>query len=408
MRGVRRERRLQRVGAGGGPDVARRGADPRDLPLPAADPRPLFAGLHVGDAAQARSHRRPDRAAVSPAFRSAARRLDGRTRTRSRRRWSPRSKRRCRRWKVWTRTASCADFVNAVQSALRTNFFQLDRDGQPKAIIAVKFDSRRLDSLPLPRPLYEIFVYSPRVEGVHLRFGKVARGGIRWSDRPQDFRTEVLGLAKTQQIKNAVIVPVGAKGGFVPKLLPKGGPRDAIQAEGVAAYKLFVSTLLDITDNLGAGGRDPAAPTWCGMTATIPIWSSPPTRAPPRSPTSPMRFRSSANSGWATPSRRAAPPATTTRKWASPRAAPGRRSSGISARWTSTSAKRRSPSPASATCRATCSATACCASARSNSSPPSIIATSSSIPIPIRRKALPSAAACSSCRVRAGRITTKR
>ena len=89
-----------------------------------------------------------------------------------------------------------------------------------KQIIAIKFDSRRLDGLPLPKPLYEIFVYSPRVEGVHLRFGKVARGGIRWSDRPQDFRTEVLGLVKAQQVKNAVIVPVGAKGGFVPKLLP--------------------------------------------------------------------------------------------------------------------------------------------------------------------------------------------
>jgi glutamate dehydrogenase len=150
-------------------------------------------------------------------------------------------------------------FVNAVHSAVRTNFFQLDDGGQPKAIIAVKFDSRRLDGLPLPRPLYEIFVYSPRVEGVHLRFGKVARGGIRWSDRPQDFRTEILGLAKTQQIKNAVIVPVGAKGGFVPKLLPQGGPREAIQAEGVAAYRLFVSTLLDITDNLGAEGVMPPA-----------------------------------------------------------------------------------------------------------------------------------------------------
>ena len=107
--------------------------------------------------------------------------------------------------------------------------------------------------MPLPRPLYEIFVYSPRLEGVHLRFGKVARGGIRWSDRPQDFRTEVLGLVKAQQVKNAVIVPVGAKGGFVPKRLPAGGAREAIQAEGTAAYKLFISTLLDITDNLGTG-----------------------------------------------------------------------------------------------------------------------------------------------------------
>ena len=104
--------------------------------------------------------------------------------------------------------------------------------------------------MPLPRPLYEIFVYSPRVEGLHLRFGKVARGGIRWSDRPQDFRTEILGLVKAQQVKNAVIVPVGAKGGFVPKRLPVGGTRDAIQAEGIAAYKIFISTLLELTDNL--------------------------------------------------------------------------------------------------------------------------------------------------------------
>jgi glutamate dehydrogenase len=146
-------------------------------------------------------------------------------------------------------------FVNAVQSALRTNFYQLDADGQPKPVVAVKFDSRKLDGLPLPRPLYEIFVYSPRVEGVHLRFGKVARGGIRWSDRPQDFRTEILGLVKAQQVKNAVIVPVGAKGGFVPKLLPKGAARDAVQAEGVASYKLFISTLLDVTDNIAPDGR---------------------------------------------------------------------------------------------------------------------------------------------------------
>jgi glutamate dehydrogenase len=144
-------------------------------------------------------------------------------------------------------------FVNAVTAAIRTNFYQHDADGQPKPIIAVKFSSRKLDGIPAPRPLYEIFVYSPRVEGVHLRFGKVARGGIRWSDRPQDFRTEILGLVKAQNVKNAVIVPVGAKGGFVPKRLPVGGARDAIQAEGTAAYKLFISTLLDITDNIGKG-----------------------------------------------------------------------------------------------------------------------------------------------------------
>jgi glutamate dehydrogenase len=144
-------------------------------------------------------------------------------------------------------------FVNAVQTAIRTNFYQLDRDGQPKDVIAIKFSSRKVDAMPLPRPLYEIFVYSPRFEAVHLRFGKVARGGIRWSDRPQDFRTEILGLVKAQNVKNAVIVPVGAKGGFVPKYLPAGGTREAIQAEGIATYKIFMSTLLDITDNIRPG-----------------------------------------------------------------------------------------------------------------------------------------------------------
>ena len=113
--------------------------------------------------------------------------------------------------------------------------------------------------MPAPRPLYEIFVYSPRLEGVHLRFGKVARGGIRWSDRPQDFRTEILGLVKAQQVKNAVIVPVGAKGGFLPKWLPAGGSREAIQQEGTAAYVTFVSSLLDVTDNLGPDGVIPPA-----------------------------------------------------------------------------------------------------------------------------------------------------
>ncbi len=146
-------------------------------------------------------------------------------------------------------------FVNAVQSAIRTNLYQTAQDGQPKPLIAIKFDSGKLTDVPLPRPLYEIFVYSPRVEGVHMRFGKVARGGIRWSDRPQDFRTEILGLVKAQQVKNAVIVPVGAKGGFVPKLTPKGAAREVVQAEGIATYKLFIGTLLDITDNIAADGK---------------------------------------------------------------------------------------------------------------------------------------------------------
>ena len=108
-------------------------------------------------------------------------------------------------------------FTNLVQATIRTNLWQIGQDGHPRPVISFKFDARKIEDLPAPRPLYEIFVYSPRVEGIHLRFGKVARGGLRWSDRPQDFRTEILGLVKAQQVKNAVIVPVGAKGGFVPK-----------------------------------------------------------------------------------------------------------------------------------------------------------------------------------------------
>jgi glutamate dehydrogenase len=144
-------------------------------------------------------------------------------------------------------------FLNVVESALRTNYYQNGADGQPKSYLSVKFDSTKIDEMPLPRPLREIFVYSPRVEAIHLRGGLVARGGIRWSDRLEDFRTEVLGLMKAQMVKNAVIVPVGSKGGFTVKRPPLGGGRDAIAAEGVACYRMFMSGLLDITDNLKNG-----------------------------------------------------------------------------------------------------------------------------------------------------------
>jgi len=144
-------------------------------------------------------------------------------------------------------------FINAVESTLRTNFFQTAADGGPKAYVSFKLDSRSIEDLPLPRPLREISVYSPRVEGVHLRFGMVARGGLRWSDRPEDFRTEVLGLVKAQQVKNAVIVPVGSKGGFVVKQPPADGGREAFINEGIACYKTFIAGLLDITDNLKGG-----------------------------------------------------------------------------------------------------------------------------------------------------------
>ena len=141
-------------------------------------------------------------------------------------------------------------FVNLVQAMIRTNVWQIGPDGQPRPTITFKFEARRVEGLPAPRPLYEIFVYSPRIEGIHLRFGKVARGGLRWSDRPQDFRTEILGLVKAQQVKNAVIVPVGAKGGFVPKALPSPADRDAWMAEGTESYRIFVRSLLELTDNI--------------------------------------------------------------------------------------------------------------------------------------------------------------
>jgi glutamate dehydrogenase len=147
-------------------------------------------------------------------------------------------------------------FAALIQATLRTNYFVTREDSaRAQNVLALKLDSQLIDELPLPRPKFEIFVYSPRVEGVHLRFGYVSRGGLRWSDRREDYRTEVLGLVKAQEVKNAVIVPVGAKGGFVVKRppLPTGDPaadRDATRAEGVACYKLLVSGLLDVTDNV--------------------------------------------------------------------------------------------------------------------------------------------------------------
>ncbi len=140
--------------------------------------------------------------------------------------------------------------LEVIQATIRTNYFQTSSDGSFKSHISLKFDPSAISDLPLPRPMYEIFVYSPRVEGVHLRGGKVARGGLRWSDRREDFRTEVLGLMKAQQVKNSVIVPVGAKGGFFPKQIPADGDRDAVMKEGIACYSTFIRGMLDITDNI--------------------------------------------------------------------------------------------------------------------------------------------------------------
>ena len=143
-----------------------------------------------------------------------------------------------------------------IQATLRTNYFVSRQDSaRAQNVLSVKLNPQLIDELPLPRPKFEIFVYSPRVEGVHLRFGFVARGGLRWSDRREDFRTEILGLVKAQAVKNAVIVPVGAKGGFVVKQPPQptgdaAADRDAQRNEGIACYKLFISGLLDLTDNV--------------------------------------------------------------------------------------------------------------------------------------------------------------
>jgi len=150
------------------------------------------------------------------------------------------------------------NFIDAISATVRTNFYQtsttLSSKGKVKSYCSFKIRSGEIEDAPQPRPYVETFVYSPRVEGVHLRFGLVSRGGLRWSDRSEDFRTEILGLVKAQQVKNVVIVPQGAKGGFVPKCLPVNGTREEITNEAITCYKLFISGLLDITDNNTAQG----------------------------------------------------------------------------------------------------------------------------------------------------------
>ena len=144
-------------------------------------------------------------------------------------------------------------FLNLVLSTLRTNYYQHTEDGLEKNYISFKFESSSIEDLPLPRPWREVFVYSPEVEAVHLRGGPVARGGIRWSDRREDFRTEVLGLVKAQMVKNAVIVPVGSKGGFVVKNPPQNASREQSVTHGIECYKTLMRGLLDITDNIVGG-----------------------------------------------------------------------------------------------------------------------------------------------------------
>ena len=274
--------------------------------------------------------------------------------------------------------------------------------------ISFKLDSRAIDELPVPRPLVEIFVYSPRMEGIHLRGGQVARGGIRWSDRREDFRTEILGLMKAQMVKNAVIVPVGSKGGFYVKRPPVGGTREQVQAEGIACYQTLIRGLLDITDNYVGGGVVPPADVV-------------------RHDGDDPYLVVAADKGTATFSDIANALAREYGFWLGDAFASGgsagydHKKMGITARGAWESVKRHfrelgtghpdarpSPSSASATCRATCSATACCCRSTSSCWRPSTTATSSSIPSPIRRRAGPSASGCSTCRARPGPTTTRR
>ena len=148
-------------------------------------------------------------------------------------------------------------YLGLITATLRTNYFSTGSVDVPYLVF--KLNAQEVPDLPAPRPQFEMFVYSPRFEGVHLRFAGVARGGLRWSDRREDFRTEILGLAKAQEVKNSVIVPSGAKGGFVCKQLPDPSDREAYQGEVLACYRMFIAAMLDVTDNLEAGQVVPPA-----------------------------------------------------------------------------------------------------------------------------------------------------
>ena len=165
--------------------------------------------------------------------------------------------------RAWTRTGSCGPTWALIQATLRTNYFaaqSAEEAGEAdQPYLVFKLNAREVPDLPAPRPQFELFVYSPRFEGVHLRFASVARGGLRWSDRREDFRTEILGLAKAQEVKNSVIVPSGAKGGFVCKQLPDPSDREAYQGEVLSCYRMFIAAMLDVTDNLEAGHVVPPA-----------------------------------------------------------------------------------------------------------------------------------------------------
>ena len=211
---------------------------------------------------------------------------------------------------------------NVLSATVRTNVFRPAADGSPREYMSFKIESQMLRELPLPKPLFEVFVYSTRMEGVHLRMGRVARGGIRWSDRREDFRTEILGLMKAQNVKNTVIVPVGAKGGFVVRRMPAGG-REAQQTEVTSPVTRLSSAGSSTSRTTSSRTRSSRRRGCCGMTGTTRTWWSPRTRAPPPSPMSRTRSPPNTASGSATPSPRGDPPVTITRRWRSRPAAHG-------------------------------------------------------------------------------------
>ena len=405
---AQRDRRLQRAGARRRADLAagHRAARLREVHAPGQ--HPVRARLHRGRAAPATStspgcwcsSSRP--ASTPPAARWPTTRSAPPGWRRSRSGWPAPST----TWPASTTTGSCAPTspTSARRCAPTTSRPAPTAGCTPTS--RFKLEPSAIPELPEPRPKFEIFVYSPRVEGVHLRFGAVARGGLRWSDRRDDFRTEVLGLVKAQMVKNTVIVPVGAKGGFFCKQLPDSGDRDAWMAEGIACYTTFISGLLDITDNLVDG-------------ETVP-------------PTEVVRHDGddsylvvAADKGTATFSDIANGVAKDYGFWLGDAFASGgsvgydHKAMGITARgaWVSVQRHFRErgidcqtedfTASASATCPATSSATACSAPSTPGWSRPSTTATSSSTPTRTPRRRTPSASGSSSCPGRAGRTTTR-
>ena len=290
--------------------------------------------------------------------------------------------------------------LGLIEATLRTNAYRRGRGA-----MSFKLRSADVPAIPEPAPLVEIYVYSAEMEGIHLRGGRIARGGIRWSDR-MDYRTEVYGLMRAQLTKNAQIVPDGREGRLLPQA-PPGGPDRAARG-GPAPVRRLRARRCSTSPTTSSTARSSTRPTRACSTATTPTSWSPPTRARRRSRTPPTRSRRTTASGSATRSPPAARPATTTRSSGSPRAGRGSRSSATSSSSSSTSRRTRSRSSGSATCRATCSATGCCCRTASAWSPPTTTATSSSTPTRTRTSRSPSASGCSASPARPGTTTTAR